>query len=115
MRHFVPAFALASMMLVGGAGSASADPSPVPTTYTTVDSIETSGNSYITITGIRGLDQAATTIVYRIAQGSQPQDAAARCDRFALLAMSKPGKYIFEVTDLYKNSNFTCKLSVKKP
>jgi hypothetical protein len=87
-------------------------------TYDTVDAIEVRSN-VITVTGIKSGQAGPSTATYTIASsptdsGFRPTDeAAARCDRLALLAASKPGKFQFAVVQLGSSSNFSCKLIVR--
>ena len=79
--------------------------------YATVDAVETSNRNF-TITGIRVGDSAATTQTFDA--GSSDYGAAERCERFAVLAMSKPGKYELTVTT---NGSWgaNCKLALRAP
>ena len=90
---------------------ASADFPFVGQVYDTVDAVE-SDTGFITITGIAVGQSTATTSSYRI-DAEAPEDGVARCDRFALLAMAKPGKYQFATVGPDRNDRFVCKLSVR--
>jgi hypothetical protein len=61
--------------------------------FTTVDSVEGNLNS-LKVTGVLQGDSAPTTqnLVF---SGTESVAAAAACERKALLAMSKPGQYLF--------------------
>ncbi len=89
--------------------SAMADPGPI-TTYDTVDAVGVRGN-VITVTGIISGQGAPTTTTYSTSGGDP---TAARCDRLALLAMSKPGKFQFAVVVEFLE-DVSCKLIVRKP
>jgi hypothetical protein len=84
--------------------------------YDTVDAVQ-SDEGLITITGIVVGQSAATTSSYTIAgtSSSSSEDGVARCDRFALLAMAKPGKYQFATVGPGRNDRFVCKLIVRAP
>lgn len=95
---------------------ASADFPFVGHVYDTVDAVQ-ADSGFITITGIVVGQSVATTSSYKISVLSSPssEDVAARCDRFALLAMAKPGKYQFAtVLDRSENA-FVCKLTTRAP
>jgi hypothetical protein len=79
------------------------------TTYDTIDAVEVVAD-LITVTGITSGQGTPTTATYQVLGGIE---AAARCDRLALLAIAKPGKFRFAVTDL--NFQFSCKLIVRTP
>jgi hypothetical protein len=87
------------------------------TLYDTVDEIRVSDERII-VTGIVAGQSVATTATYLILNNhisSSPTDvAAARCDRLALLAMSKPGKFRFGVVE-EDSRRFSCKLRVLAP
>jgi hypothetical protein len=80
--------------------------------YDTVDAIQSDAD-LITVTGIVVGQSAATTSSYRI-DTTSPNDGTARCDRFALLAMAKPGKYRF-ATVHGRFDQFVCKLTLRTP
>lgn len=93
---------------------AAAAPLPgISAVYDSVDAVEVSG-SQITVTGIVAGDPAPTERIYTISDFSQQTGAAARCDRLALLAMTKPGKFQF-ATVRGQFSSFSCKLIVRTP
>jgi hypothetical protein len=87
------------------------------TLYDTVDEIRVSDDR-ITVTGVITGQSAATTTMYVIANnhtsGNPTDVAASRCDRLALLAMSKPGKFRFGVVEEFFDQ-FSCKLRVRTP
>lgn len=84
------------------------------TTYDTVDAFEVFG-SQIKVTGIISGHDAPSTALYTpfIPTGST-SDIAARCDRLALVAMSRPGKFQFAVMEV-ASLRFSCKLIVRTP
>src|SRR5215217_189951 len=64
--------------------------------YDTVDAVQTSmvgSNVAIQISGIVSGDSAPTTTTYFLRSSASGTDQGSRCDRMALLAMSKPGKF----------------------
>lgn len=84
--------------------------------YDTVDAIEVSGNfNQITITGIIAGQGAPSTLIYNLYVSGSSTDAPARCDRLALLAMSKPGKFQFAMNYVSGDGRYTCKLIVRTP
>jgi hypothetical protein len=80
------------------------------TTYDTIDAVEVVG-SVITVTGIISGQGAPTTTTYTVLGGTE---SAARCDRLALLAMAKPGKFQFAVVTQL-GDEVSCKLIVRTP
>jgi hypothetical protein len=90
-----------------------------PAVYDTVDAVEVFG-SRITVTGIIAGQSAPSEFIYVIFDGSSSGSTpggANRCDRLALLAMAKPGKYQFAtliVPDTF-GSFYSCKLIVRTP
>lgn len=90
------------------------------TLYDTVDAIKVL-DTRITVTGILAGQTAPTTATYNIqstssSSGGAIDVAASRCDRLALLAMSKPGKFQFGVVDESgSGSRVSCKLIVRTP
>lgn len=76
---------------------AQAQTTPTQYTFTTVDAVEMSG-SILFVTGIQSGDSAPTTVKVSFAYSSDigaNQGFAAACERKALLAMTKPGQYLF--------------------
>ena len=84
--------------------------------YDTVDAVQTRSDSMISLTGIIAGEGTPTTKLYPLGQSSTGSgvDPAARCDRLALLAMSKPGKFQL-VMVLVGSLQFNCKLVVRTP
>src|SRR4051812_12494608 len=79
-----------------------ADRANGPHVYDTVDEVQSGPiERQITITGIIAGQSTATTLSYSLRTNTSSvatEDLTARCDRFALLAMAKPGKYQFAMT-----------------
>ncbi|HEX3763701.1 MAG TPA: hypothetical protein VHW23_33620 [Kofleriaceae bacterium] len=91
--------------------------------YDTVDAIEVFGPQ-IRVTGILSGQSSPSTTLYTVVNSttgsniSEPTDvAASRCDRLALLAMTKPGKYQFAVVAMstFAPLHVSCKLIVRTP
>ena len=80
------------------------------TVYDTVDAIEAAGSGGIRVTGIVAGEQAQSVTFYFLGSGSE---TGLRCDRLALLAMSKPGKFQFVVVNSGPGSGNACKLIVR--
>lgn len=97
-----------------------ADPPPAsgPAVYDTVDAVEVFGNR-IAVTGIIAGQSTQSVLSYVISDGSASNstpEGANRCDRLALLAMAKPGKYQFATVRVGTFGNaFSCKLTVRTP
>jgi hypothetical protein len=108
IRHLITCIAIAALAMIAPE-SARAAPGDV-TAYDTVDAIEAIGNDII-VTGIIAGQGAPTTTQYNI---FQTEVTASRCDRFALLAMSKPGKFRFAVIE-GAFDRFSCKLILRTP
>ncbi|HSS00566.1 MAG TPA: hypothetical protein VLM79_26085 [Kofleriaceae bacterium] len=86
------------------------------TLYETVDAIN-AVTTAIVVTGIIAGQSGPSTTRYSIrnlGSGGAAIDTAARCDRLALLAMSKPGKFQFGMVDDNGIATvFSCKLIVR--
>lgn len=93
-------------VMVGGPLPAMAATSDT-TTYDAVEVV----SSVITVTGIISGQGAPTTTTYTVLGGTE---SAARCDRLALLAMAKPGKFQFAVVTQF-GDEVSCKLIVRTP
>lgn len=112
-RHLATCFVLIVLSLGTPALAAADTVASVGAIYDTVDAIEASENR-ITVTGIIAGQSAPSTLVYIIRDFGSSTVAASRCDRLALLAMSKPGKFQF-ATVLVGDPFFSCKLIVRTP
>ena len=115
MSRFPLSAVLAFPLLLLSTAPASADEASVGHVYDTVDRVE-SGPDRITITGIIAGQSAPTTLTYFVdAHGAG--DPAGRCDRYALLAMSRPGKYQFGTVlfGTFGLTTFTCSLATRTP
>jgi hypothetical protein len=99
--------------------TASADIANGAHVYDTVDEVQSGPSErQITITGIIAGQSTATTMTYTLRVNSSSstatEDVTARCDRFALLAMAKPGKYQFATIRPFPPT-YDCKLTVRTP
>lgn len=77
-------------------------------TYDTVDAVAVYGN-IIVITGVVSGERTSTEIRYPVYNDSE---SASRCDRLAMLAVAKPGKYQFAMVDVGSWA-YACKLIVR--
>jgi|SRR6185503_10679451 len=114
-RQLATCLAIAALTVISPdpAGAAVGD---IVVAYDTVDAVEAVANQ-ISITGIVAGESAPSRRTFTIlgtSISSSPQDvAASRCDRFALLAMTKPGKFQFAIVDVGLSARFGCKLIVR--
>ena len=86
--------------------------------YDTVDAVQTTtvgSNVAIEIRGVVSGDSAPTTTTYVLRGSSSGTDQGNRCDRMALLAMSKPGKFQFVLVGPGGNTFSNCKLIARTP
>ena len=117
MRHrFVIGLVVcASTFTVPRHGAASIEPT---TTFDTVDAVELQNECCnvvnLVVTGILAGGSTPTTRTFAFANNSAIDAAPAlRCERFAVIAMSKPGKYRFAVGAL--GTAGVCKLILRTP
>jgi hypothetical protein len=126
LRRLVPLLAVATLATLAPTTARGAVGSV--TTFDTVDSIEATlvGDSNrpvgIKVTGILVGSSSPTTISVKLHSSGISQvsgmigvDPVARCDRMAMLAMSKPGKFQFALVETEIVQVFTCKLIVRTP
>jgi hypothetical protein len=112
-RHLVAGLVIASLATLAPRPAA-ADGTPI--IYDAVDALQLRNNNVIRVTGIISGQGAPTTTDYNlITNGIASPDYAARCDRLALLAMSKPGKFQFAVVPFGSGPGFLCELIVRTP
>lgn len=97
--------------------SAQSTPPPLPTyVFTAVHSVELSDSGFmLKVTGLLQGESDPQTVALESFFSSlnhyyQSPQAAERCERMALLAMNKPGRYLFEVQQ-EPSSTFRCKLT----
>ena len=121
MTRLATCIAIAALTLISPRPAA-ANIGDIIAAYDTVDAIETAANQ-ITVTGIVTGEGAPSRRTFTIigspaaSTGGTPQQdvAASRCDRLALLAMSKPGKFQFAIVDVGASTRFGCKLILRTP
>jgi hypothetical protein len=117
-RQLAGCLALAALSLVPAASTADVIPAQGPAVYDTVDAVEVWG-SRIIVTGIiagQGTPSEINYIIFDGTSGTTSPEGANRCDRLALLAIAKPGKYQFATTLVPGfGLRFGCKLIVRTP
>jgi len=117
-RHVPGCLVAIALSFAPAVSSANPVPAPGPAVYDTVDAVEVWG-SRITVTGIIAGQSTQTEFIYIIYDGSNTNttpEGANRCDRLALLAMAKPGKYQFATARVSGFASvFSCKLTVRTP
>jgi hypothetical protein len=112
-RHLATCLVIAALAVVSSGPAIAAQGDVIA--YDTVDGIEASGSTVIVITGVVVGQGASTTIRYGISI-SGASDYLARCEKFAMLAMSKPGKFQFAVVQADSfGDRFNCRLIARTP
>lgn len=104
MTRYFATMLLSTVLLTIAPRLAAAD-----VTYDTVDAVQPNNDTIIQVTGIRSGDGEPSTVVYSFFDNTLTE----RCVRFALLAMSKPGK--FQLVIAVSNTIRTCRLVVRTP
>lgn len=95
---------------------ASAQSAPPPTyVFTAVDSVEIKDSGFIfQVTGLLQGERVARTVElfagFYLSPSYQSPQTGERCERMALLAMNKPGRYLFEAQE-ETSGGFRCKLT----
>jgi len=114
-RHLVTCLTITALTFVSPAPAAAATYASSSAVYDTVDAVEIlEVASTITITGIISGQSSPSTLSYNLHLSTT--ESASRCDRLALLAMSKPGRFQLAMNYFYGNGDgFTCKLIVRTP
>lgn len=107
VRSFLALCAALSLCV---ASVASAQATKTPVVYVAIDSVGLQLTE-LTITGVVQGEQAATTKVFVFSSGTESTVDA--CHRIALLAMMKPGQYLFRIVPEYSAPD--CKLSRVTP
>src|SRR5262245_43775393 len=107
-RHLATCLLVAALSIVSPRAAPAEAFLEIP--YETVDAFEVSSKN-ITVTGIIAGAGAPTTTQYTVLTDVV---AASRCDRLALLAMSRPGKFQFVVVS-FGFSGVACKLVARAP
>ena len=85
---------------------------PAVHVFVTVDAIEM--DAYLSITGILQGEAQPSTVAFNWLYSST-FSFREECQRAALLAMTKPGQYLFEVRQKYAGALPTCKLTRVNP
>ncbi|MFP2911783.1 hypothetical protein ACLESD_43525 [Pyxidicoccus sp. 3LFB2] len=102
----------ASLGLAPSALAAETPQSNRPYVFETVDSYIATGTSRFEITGILQGESTPRTLSFRIAGFNEAAVYISRCDRMALLAMSKPGAWFLELVQLDDSFTVpTCRLT----
>lgn len=109
------------LLLAGAAAVAlvSAAPAPAqtgPTRYVfvAVDAVEIQSTT-VRVTGILDGESAVQTVTATFSLGSSTVDQVAACERLALLAMTRPGQFRFEIQAGATYSAGVCKLARVTP
>ena len=119
-RTLVACAALVALSSISSRADAVGSTGSSNLTYETVDEVEVEG-VWITITGVPVGQTGTVRFSYRIsgagASSQATEASAARCDRLALVAMTKPGKFLFAMAlSTVNNGNlFSCKLVTRTP
>ena len=110
MTHrFAACFAIASLTFVAPRPAAA---ETITRTFETVEAVETHDGLWVTVTGILVGQTTPTTHSFVF----HPYvDQAGRCERLAVIAMSKPGKYRFSIGWEPSSGGGGCKLSLRTP
>lgn len=113
MRLLAIAAAAATLSLAIGIGVRAQTTGPY--VFATVDAVS-SQNSQLKVTGILQGQAAATEVTANFSYGTDyaaANVAAQTCERKALLAMAKPGQYLFGIS--YSYGTWICKLTRVNP
>jgi hypothetical protein len=101
MKRIALAAAVAVIAVIAIRAGAQVSPSATPYVFVTVDEVYTEGHK-LYVTGILQGDATATTQGLNFynsgSAGADGADILAACERKALLAMAKPGQYLFKLT-----------------
>lgn len=112
--HLGPAALVAAVAALLTTPPALADVPPSQPVYVfeAIDEVGTRNSSYPErYIVLSGLELGASDPVEEIYFPLPNQAAADRCDRYALLMMERPGRYLLEVSSL--GSNWSCRLRVR--
>ncbi|MCP3141694.1 hypothetical protein [Pyxidicoccus xibeiensis] len=103
---------LAVSLVLAPAALAETPQRGLPYIFETVDGIKVVDTIRIEVTGILQGEGTPRTFTF-IQNVSSPENSLyfARCERFALLTMNKPGAYLFEMVQLTNGSSSTCRLT----
>lgn len=85
----------------------------VPYVFVTVDSYTIWQLTNIQVTGLLLGESTPRTLTFYLGGSTtiDPSQHLSRCDRMALLAMSKPGAYRFELVKGQTTNDLTCRLT----
>lgn len=112
MTHrFAICLAIASMTFVAPRPAAAA----ITNVFDTVDAVEitydgASGGELVKVTGIQAGGTVPTTLTFNFSGNAA---RAERCERLAVIAMSKPGKFQFGIGG--GSGQYSCKLILRTP
>jgi hypothetical protein len=113
-RHFAAAV-LAAFVLV--APAVRAQTAPASTVFSTVEGVEVEASRF-TITGVVQGEPEARAVQFHVFSYASPgsrSDILGSCERFALVAMSKPGEYLLHVYPGTSSGVAHCKLTLANP
>lgn len=109
------------LLFAGAAAAALLSAAPVlaqttPTRYVfvAVDALEIQGST-VKVTGVLDGESAARTITSSLYLGASSMDQMAACERLALLAMTRPGQFRFEIQGDTAYQSPACKLARVTP
>ncbi|CAM3541957.1 hypothetical protein G4177_20630 [Corallococcus sp. ZKHCc1 1396] len=105
---------LASLTLAPGAlAAAETPPSQVPQVFATVDDYAVINPSTVEVTGILQGETLPRVFrfIYNTSVNADSSQHLSRCDRLALLAMNRPGRYVFEMTQGGGSQPTRCRLT----
>jgi hypothetical protein len=106
VKHFINLLIAACLVaLAATPGAASAAIGPNTVVFETVDSFETVGRTQARIEGIVQGETAPQSFSVFFTTN----EAAVRCDRLALMAMNRPGRFLFSFDSASEVS--TCRLT----
>jgi len=110
--------AIASLTFAGPRPAAAA---AIGTVFDTVDAVEINNdfaNATVVVTGLRPGGSVPITVIFTFGNSESATniDTAARCERLAVIAMSKPGKFQFAIgSNTGGSSGGGCKLILRTP
>ncbi|WP_242345096.1 hypothetical protein [Anaeromyxobacter terrae] len=114
MKRLLLAGALAAALVF--AVAAQAQTAPTRYVFVAVDAVEHKGNLF-TVTGVLDGESDARTIAvsFNTSVSAYYRDDVATCQRLALLAMTRPGQFRFELVPGSTYSYPACKLARATP
>ncbi|WP_243338149.1 hypothetical protein [Anaeromyxobacter soli] len=107
------------LLLAGAAALLSAMPAlaqtaPVRYVFVAVDAVEIRSTTTIKVTGVVDGESAPQTVTMTLSNSSGV-DSVAACERLALLAMTRPGQFLFEIQGSTTYNLNVCKLARATP